>query len=106
MTRPGGRLLTQVGILLVVGVGFYVFSLRNQSQAAADLCDNHPVGSAVENLEELEGTSSLTPVGPIELHDAPGTTQVIFCAALTMCDTSCRLRVENGRVIAADFSSL
>jgi len=106
MTRSGGRLLTQVGILLVVGTGFYAFSLFSQSQAAADLCANHPVGSALENLEELEGTDSLTPVGPIELHDAPGTTQVIFCAALTMCDTSCRLRVENGRVIAADFSSL
>ena len=106
MTRSRGRLLTQVGILLVVGVGFYVYSLLSQSQAAADLCDNHPVGSALENLEELEGSHSLTAVGPIELQDAPGTTQVIFCAALTMCDTSCRLTVQNGQVTAADYTNL
>ena len=100
------RTIKNMALLMLFGMGLYTFLLLAQGRAAADLCDNHPAGSRVENLEDLEGTFFLTRMGPIPNPKEPGTEKVIFCAGLTMCETSCRLEIENGRVTRARYSAL
>lgn len=92
------------GLILVCVIAVYISVLTAQSRAAANLCENHPVGSRIKNFENLEGTFALTQMGPIDDPGKPGAQKVIFCAALTMCDTSCSLEIEDGLVVRASFS--
>ena len=101
MVRGVGK----VGLLLMVG-GFavYISILLAQSRAAVNLCDNYPVGSRVEDLENIEGTFLLARMGPLDDPNNPGTQKMIFCAPLTMCDTSCSIEIEDRVVKSAKFS--
>lgn len=99
------RSIIKSGLLITCGVGVYVSVLVAQTRAAAKLCDSYPVGSGIEDLATLEGTFFLTQMGPTDDPDSPGTKRVIFCASLTMCDTSCSLEVENGLVKFARHSA-
>jgi hypothetical protein len=92
------------GLILVCVIAVYISVLTAQSRAAANLCENHPVGSRIKDLENLEGTFALTQMGPTNDLSRPGAQEVIFFAALTMCDTSCSLEIEDSLVIRASFS--
>ncbi len=100
------RTIKFISLLMVIGIGFYIYSLLSQVRGAADLCDSYPVGSQIENLEKLESVYGLTLMGPIEVKDKPGVQEAIFCAALTMCDTFCSLEIQNGRVTQSNYSNL
>ena len=97
---------TSIKLVLVImlGVGMYIIVTIAQSRAAADLCANYPVGTRIENLETLNDTFFLTLMGPIADPKRPGAHEIIFCASLTMCDTSCSLVIENGLVVQSNFS--
>lgn len=58
------------------------------------------------NIEDLEGTFFLTRMGPFPDLDQPGVQEVMFCANISMCDTSCSFKVKDGRVIEARFSAV
>ena len=77
-----------------------------QNRAAADLCSNYSIGTHIEDLEDLGGTFFLTRMGPIPKPNNPSAQKVIYCAALTMCDESCSLEIEDGVVIRAEHSTL
>ena len=94
---------TVLRIFFVIGL-YYL--LTAPGRAAADLCENHPVGSPVDNIEDIEGSLFLNRMGPLPDSDQPGAQFAIFCASLTMCDTSCSLTVKDGLVVEADFSAL
>jgi hypothetical protein len=100
--RTGGKL----GLLLVSGVVAYVLVLMAQNHAAVNLCDSYATGSRIEDLEDLDGSFFLTRMGPFEIPENPGTQRVIFCATLTMCDTSCSLEIWDRVVVNARFSGL
>ena len=100
MVRAGGKM----GLLLVGGIVAYVLVLMAQTHAAANLCDSHAVGTTIEDLEKLDGTSFLTRMGPLDVPEDPGTQRVIFCAGLTMRDTSCSLEIKDRVVKDARFS--
>lgn len=100
------RLIKQLALLAIFGAGLYTFLVLAQGRAAAKLCENYPVGSRIESLEDLEGTFFLKRMGPLPVPEKPGTEKVIFCAVSTMCDTSCSLEIENGRVTHVSHSSL
>ena len=90
-------------LLFLIGL-FYAFTAPGR--AAADLCDNYPVGSPIDNNEHIEGTFLLSRMGPTPDPDRPGVQQVTFCAVTTMCDTSCRLTIRDGLVAEARFLAL
>ena len=96
----------KAGPIVAAGIAIYVLIMVVQSRAAADLCENHPVGSPIGNIEDMEGSFFLRRMGPLPDYDQPGAQWVIFCASLTMCDTSCHLTVKDGLVVEADFSAL
>lgn len=98
--RAGGKL----GLLLAAGIVTYVAVLMVQTHAAETLCNNYSVGSSIEDLENLDGTFFLTRMGPLDVREDPGTQRVIFCAGLTMCDTSCSLEIKDRIVKVARFS--
>ena len=95
----------QGGALVAAGIAIYIAVFVAQSRAAADLCEKHPVGSPIDNIEEIEGTFFLSPMGPVPDSDQPGAQTTIFCASTTMCDRSCRLTVKDGLVVEAVFSA-
>lgn len=98
------RTLLKLILLIFCGLGIYITSTIIQSRAAAKLCARYPIGSQIENLDNLDGTHFLTQMGPIEDPKLPGVEKVIFCASLTMCDTSCSLTIENGLIKNASYS--
>lgn len=100
MVRTG----VKMGLLLAAGVVVYVSILMAQTHAAANLCESHPVGSTIEDPDKLDATFFLSRMGPLDVPENPGTRRVIFCAALTMCDTSCRLEIKDGMVTDAKFT--
>ena len=100
MVRAGSK----IGLLLVGGIVAYILVLIAQGHAAEDLCDKYAVGSTIEDLENLDGTFLLTRKGPMDVREDPGTQRVIFCAALTVCDTSCSLDIKDRVVKNARFS--
>ena len=95
-----------VGLLVLGGIAAYVMLLFAQRNAAAELCDRYPVGASIEDLDDLEGTFLLTRMGPLDDPEKPGTQRVIFCAGLTMCDTSCTLEIKDRVVTDARTSKL
>ena len=70
------------------------------------MCSLFPEGTAVGDLKEIENNYSVKLMGPFDVKDKQGTQQAIFCAVLTMCDTSCSLEFQNNRVIKAEVSNL
>lgn len=92
-----------LGLLIVIGF-FYMFTAPGR--AAADLCKNHPVGSPLDSIEDIEEPFLVKRMGPLPDPDNPGAAYATFCASTTMCDTSCRLTVKNGLVIEARFVAL
>ena len=58
------------------------------------------------NIEDLEGTFFVTRMGPFPDLDQPGAQDVMYCSNISMCDTSCRFKVKDGRVIEARFSAI
>jgi hypothetical protein len=92
--------------ILAIFVGLFIFIAFASHRAAANLCKNHPVGSPMTNIEDLEGTLFLTRMGPHPNFDQPGVRDVMFCASLSMCDTSCSFKVRDGLVIEATFTAV
>lgn len=96
----------KAGMVLLAAIGLYVFLISASGRAAADLCGSHPVGFAIDDFEAMEGSFLLKRMGPVPDPDRPGARYAIFCASLTMCDTSCRLAVKDGVVVEARFLAL
>ncbi len=97
----------KAGPLVAAGIAIYVLVMVAQSRAAANLCDRYSVGSRIEDIEDLDGTFFLSRMGPFPEHpDKSGAQEVIFCASLTMCDTSCWLEIEDQVVKSARYSAI
>jgi len=100
------RIIKLIGFLILIGFGVYVYALLDQTQSVANLCDSYPAGSQIENLEKLEKSYGLKLIGPIDIGNKPGTQKAIFCAVLSMCDTSCTIEFQNGRVTHSNYSNI
>ena len=77
-----------------------------QPHAAAELCESYPAGTAVTNLDDLEGTYLLSRMGPIDTFHRDKEQEVRFCANLHMCDVSCTIKFKDGRVTEAKYISI
>jgi len=97
--------LGKAGPLVIVGIAIYIVVNVAQTRAAASLCDRYSVGTPIKDVENLEGTFFLTPMGHYD-PNIPAAQKVIFCAATTMCDVSCSLQIENGVVKKSEHHSL
>ena len=95
-----------IGLLVLGSIAAYVLLLSAQRNAASELCARYSVGASIEDLDDLDGTFLLTRMGPMDDPENPGTQRVIFCAGLTMCDTSCTLEIEDRVVTDARKSEL
>jgi len=87
-----------IGLLLVFGIGFYVYSIFQQVNEVAEVCSVLSAGTPVGKMKELKTHYSLELRGPFELKDKPGTLVYIYCSDLTMCETSCSIEVKDGKV--------
>lgn len=95
----------KAGPLVLVAIAAYVAVNVLQTRAAASLCARYSVGTPLKNVNDLEGTFFLTPMGHYDPNN-PASQNVIFCAATTMCDVSCSLEIENGVVKKSEHHSL
>ena len=93
------------GFLLIVVLFFVglVFLEVRGNKVARNLCDSHPVGSDLVSLENIDVPWSFTRLGPVEDPKHPGVTKVTFCTTHSMCDTSCVLEHENGKIISSEY---
>ena len=94
-----------VGLFLLAGVAFYVYSLWAQSKGIKDVCAAHPEGAELGDPNDLADEYSIRYMGSFEVEDSPGVDRHIFCAPLTMCDASCSLYVKDGIVTQADYTA-
>ena len=99
-------LAVKITLVILCAMGLYVSVLLAQSGAAEDLCRHYPVGSAIDDLANLEGTFFLSRMGPVPDPEQAGAQYVVFCAGLSMCETSCGLKIKDNLVVEAIFSSL
>ena len=88
------------GLLLITGIGFYIFSIYNQISDVAEVCALLTPGSTVEKLKEIESNYSLKLRGPFELNNKPGELHAIFCSELTLCETACSIEIKNDIIIS------
>ncbi len=72
MAKRKRRMGGSGGILIVAGVGLYIALLVGQARAAAQLCENYPVGSPVNDMDELKGTYMLSAMGSMDFVDQNG----------------------------------
>lgn len=100
------KTLSTVGLAIVLGIGAYVYFINNQISDIEELCSLFPEGTVVGDLKEIENNYSVKLMGPFAVEDKPETQQALFCAVLTMCDTSCRVEFKNDKVIKAEVSNL
>ncbi len=92
--------------MTVIGVGAYVYAVNDQISDIETLCSFFTEGADVGDLNELEKNYSVKLMGPFEVKNRPRTQQALFCAVLTMCDTSCWVEYQDNRVIKAGVSGL
>ena len=92
--------------MVVSGAGAYIYSINDQISDIDKVCSLFPEGTAVGDLKEIENKFSVKLMGPFDVKDKPGTQQAIFCAALTLCDTSCSVEFQNNKVTKAGVSKL
>jgi hypothetical protein len=100
------KALSTLGLLTVIGIGAYIYSMNEQISDINEVCSLFPEGADVGDLREIENSYSVKLMGPFDVKDKPGRHQALFCAVLTMCDTSCWVEYQNNRVIKAEVSSL
>ncbi len=91
---------------IVFGIGAYIYSINDQITDIEEVCSLFPEGAAVGDLKEIENKYSVKLMGPFDVKEKSGTQQAIYCAVLTMCDTSCRVEFQNETVIKAVVSKL
>ena len=96
----------KAGPLVAAGIAIYILVMVAQSRAAANLCDRYSVGTRIEDIENLDGTFFLTRMGPMPDPNNPAAQSVIFCASMTLCDTSCRFEIEDQVVKSARYSAM
>lgn len=95
-----------LGLLVVVVVASYAAWNTMQSQSARKLCGNYPAGTRIGDLHQLPDNFFISRMGPFPINGNPAGQKVILCEAMTMCDNSCSLEIEDGIVKSASFSSL
>ncbi len=94
------------GLLLVAAVASYAAWNTMQSRSAMKLCGNYPAGTRIGDLNQLPDNFFVSRMGPFPINGNPAGQKVILCEAMTMCDNSCSLEIEDGIVKSASFSSL
>ncbi len=87
-----------VGLLIVLAIGFYVYSINKQISDVNEVCSLFPKGAKIGDLKEVEKRYSVRLRGPYEAKERPNSQFAIFCAHLTMCDAACMVEFKNGIV--------
>lgn len=100
------KTLSTIVLAIVIGTGAYVYFINKQISDIEEVCSLFPEGAVVGDLKEIENNYSVKLMGPFAVEDKPETQQALFCAVLTMCDTSCRVEFQNNKVIKAEVSNL
>jgi hypothetical protein len=72
-----------VGILIVLGVGYYVYSMHAQSRDVEELCSTYVKGTRADEILEVAQDYSGQLMGPIESTNKDDTYSFIYCAPVT-----------------------
>lgn len=93
-------------LLIVIGIGSYIYVLNDQIADIDEVCSLFPEGAPLGDLKELERKYSVRFMGLSRVKDKPGAQRALFCATLTMCDTFCSVEFEHNEVVKAGVSNL
>ena len=66
----------------------------------------YPKGASVGNFQEIDRKYSVQFMGLSKISDDPETKRALFCATLTMCDTSCSIEFQGEKVTKTFLSNL
>lgn len=100
------KAVSTAGVLIVAGLGAYVYALNDQISDIREVCSLFAEGAPKGDLFEIETEYSVRLMGLSKVNDKPGTERAIFCATLTMCDTSCSVEIQNDRVTKTFVSNM
>lgn len=100
------KTVSALGLLIAIGIGAYVYAVNDQITDIEEVCSLFPAGADIGDLKALENRYSVKLMGPFDVDNKPGAQQALFCAVLTMCDTSCWVEYQHNRVIRAQVSDL
>lgn len=89
---------------IIIAIGAYIYAISDQISDAEEICSLYPKGTVVSDFREIEKKTSLRLMRPYDATDKERKQTVLFCATLTMCDTSCSFDVLDSRVIQAKFA--
>lgn len=96
------KTISILGLVLVIGIGAYVYLLSDQVSNVGKVCSIFLKEAPVGNLKQIAMNYSLDLRGPITVKNKPDTQMAIFCAPLTLCDSSCNIEFQNGQVVKAE----
>ncbi|MDA0821456.1 MAG: hypothetical protein O3C28_03420 [Proteobacteria bacterium] len=88
-----------VTTLTIAGVALCVMLYWTQTTGVQIICDSFPIGSVVEDSEQLANSFGVQLKGPFDLIDKPGIKHYTYCAQFTLCKMSCEMEMS-GTVVA------
>ena len=94
------------GIVLLLGIAWYVYAINAQTDDVEAFCSRFEPGQAAPDPEPIALEYSGTLMGPAMPKPRAGKYSFVYCAPLTMCDVSCSVEVENGLISKSDFYKL
>ncbi len=100
------RVKNIIGAFILGGIGLYIYSITKQIDDVKSVCSLYPVGAKAEGFEAIEKQYSVKYMGIFKERKDSETEQALFCATLTMCDTSCRLEFKNNVITKSKVSNL
>ena len=77
------------GIILLAGIGVYLFKFFDQVHGVQQLCPKYKVGASILGIENEAKNYSVKLRGPTKLSSGESVYHV--CAEFTLCDISCDL---------------
>jgi len=95
-----------LGLLFILGIGFYIWSIQVQTRDVAEFCSTYPEGSRAEDFFTVAERYSGNLMGEHKFTDKDRPQQFVYCAPLTMCDVSCNVEIENGVVTKSEYRRL
>ncbi len=93
-----------LGVILLVGVGLYLYGMGSQIDNVEALCEAHPPGIDFSAVQRFAEAHRLESNGPFTDTDLDGKERYIYCATLTSCAHACAIETDLQIVTSAVYS--
>lgn len=86
-------------LVLVIGLGYNIYLSLGQTQDITDICNRYSPDTTIDGLLQVQNNYDITMKGPYGTQQDTKGQKIIFCADLTLCETSCEIYYKADRVI-------